>query len=152
MAYATTADATSLYGSDFVITSCDRNNDGTLDTGAFEVWLDAAADEIDGYLLGRYDLPLVNTPRTLIVMNVDIAIYRASGEAGPMTTIKTKRYEQAIKFLELVASGKIRLIRSGEASTGANKPNSSIVVIGRDQAADQPCGSREFTRDKLRGL
>lgn len=152
MAYATTADATGLYGSDYVITSCDRDNNGTLDTSSFETWLDVASDEIDGYLSGRYALPLANVPRIFIKFCVDLAIYHASSEAGPMTTIKQKRYDAALLYLQAVGEGKIKPVRSGEQSVGTNQPNAAILTNQRDQISDLECGSREFTRDKLRGL
>jgi phage gp36-like protein len=152
MAYATTADATTLYGSDYVITSCDRDNTGTLDTASFEMWLDVASDKIDGYFFGRYALPLANVPRILIKYCVDIAIHDASADAGPTSTNKKARYDEAIAYLEKVAKGEIRLIREGTASAGANEPNSAILVTADTQILELDCGSREFTREKLRNL
>ena len=152
MAYATVSDATTLYGSDYVITSCDRDNSGTLDTASFEMWLDVASDEIDGYFYGHYDLPLANVPRCLIKYCVDIAIFHASADAGPASNNKKERYAAALTYLQAVAAGTIRLIREQVPSAGANAPNSAIIVTAETQVDELECGSRRFTRDKMQDL
>lgn len=149
MAYATPADATARYGADYVITSCDRDGDGLLDTATFTQALEDASDWIDSYLIGRYDLPLVNAPRRLIKICIDIAIFEMSPDAGTMTTLKADRFKAAQEYLTQVAKGELRLARDGQKSTGANLPGSATIITRKTQKAERVSGSRRYTRDKL---
>lgn len=152
MAYATEADAIAIHGADYVITSCDRTGDGTLDSAAFARHLNGATDEIDSYLYGRVALPLLNVPRILVIHCVNMAIASACAEAGPVSTRKLDLEAKAIKFLEDVQANKRKLISDGAASTGPNLAQSASISTAADQVLALSCGSRRFTRDKLDGL
>lgn len=152
MAYATVADATERYGDDYVTVSSDRDNDGSLDTAAFELALDDASDWIDSYLSGRYALPLAIIPRRLVRVCVDVAIFESSETAGTMTTLKEMRFMRAKEYMEQVATGKLRLTLDGETATGVNNRGAATIVTQRDQKSERMYGSRRFTRDKLSKL
>lgn len=66
-----------------------------------------ATEEINGYIGGRYALPLPNVPSNLERMACDIARYRLYFQQ-PTEEVR-KRYEDAISFLKLVATGKAHL-------------------------------------------
>lgn len=66
-----------------------------------------ATEEINGYIGGRYALPLPNVPSNLERMACDIARYRLYFQQ-PTEEVR-KRYEDAISFLKLVASNKAHL-------------------------------------------
>lgn len=69
--------------------------------------LQDATEEINGYIGGRYALPLPNVPSNLERMACDIARYRLYFQQ-PTEEVR-KRYEDAISFLKLVATGKAHL-------------------------------------------
>lgn len=69
--------------------------------------LQDAAEEINGYIGGRYPLPLPNVPSNLNRMACDIARYRLYYHQ-PTEEVRN-RYKDAIKFLERVQDEKAHL-------------------------------------------
>jgi len=69
--------------------------------------LQDAAEEINGYIGGRYSLPLPNVPSNLNRMACDIARYRLYYQQ-PTEEVRN-RYKDAIKFLERVQDEKAHL-------------------------------------------
>jgi phage gp36-like protein len=138
MAYATEQDILDRYGENVLLTAFDRDGDGAADFGAVVKALADASAEIDGYLVGRHDLPLATVPETLTFMAVDIALYKGSGIDGAgQTEEKRQRYEDAIKFLTQVAKGGISLglERTSQGGSGG---------------ASFTASPRRFTRDSMR--
>ena len=66
-----------------------------------------ATEEINGYIGGRYALPLPNVPSNLERMACDIARYRLYFQQ-PTDEVR-QRYEDAIAFLKRVADNKAHL-------------------------------------------
>jgi len=157
MAYATVLTAISLYGEDAVIVGTDRDKDGARDTGVFELFLDAATNEIDGYLAGRVPLPLIPVPKNIAIYCVDIAMYRSRPTADVLTEEITKRYDAAVRYLEMVATNKIRLVAPDPTDpnvVGAtvNSAVQADTLTERETLEVADFGARRFTRDTLRGL
>jgi phage gp36-like protein len=148
MAYATVQDALDRYGSDYVITSCDRDGDASLDTSALEQALDDATDFIDSFLIGRYTLPLLSTPAAFKKFCCDIAIFFVSENAGTMTNEKRDRYKRAEEWMCAVSEGKRRLVDAGTAASGPNKTQSATIIPQIEQKDERTCGSRRWTRDQ----
>lgn len=110
MPYATKANMIARFGEPEVIALTDRT--GSLDAVDDAVLASALAEadaEIDPYLAPRHTLPLSSVPEILAGFACDIARYRLSGSVVTETETVRNRYKDAIKFLELVASGKIGL-------------------------------------------
>lgn len=63
--------------------------------------------EIDGYLMGRYTLPLNNVPKMLVSVACDIARYRLYDDR--VTEQVQKRYDDAVKLLRMIGEGKISI-------------------------------------------
>lgn len=105
MAYATSDDISGLYGDDELLRVAELEETGQLDADAVSRALDNASAEIDGYIGARYVLPVATTP-TLSRLAVDISLYRLALKSGPRTAEHRVRYDDAIKFLTLVAAGK----------------------------------------------
>lgn len=148
-AYATVAQATDLYGLAYLTIVCDRNGDGTLDTASFEKHLNVATRQMNAYLLGRYSLPLATPPEHFQKVCTDIAVYNAAPGADVRTVEMKDRYIEAIKFMELIATGKVKLEVAAD-TTAANvsvtaqvQTKSTIEIISDD---------RQFRRDSLKGL
>ena len=145
MAYATEADIVELYGADALYVA-DRDGDGASDAAAVERALSSASDEIDSHLAVRYTVPLAEAPSVVRQWCVDIALYRLALSHTVLTEEHRRRYEDAIKSLAGVASGRQRLVQpddgSGDPADEDQGPN-PIVLAGPE---------REFTREKMKDL
>lgn len=97
-------------------------------TGTLTLALRDASDEIDGYLMGRYSLPLQQVPAVLTRVACDIAMYRLSA-LRPQAAIEDvrSRYVDAVKYLEKVSTGVVQLGLSAEETAPAQ--GSSIEVV-----------------------
>jgi phage gp36-like protein len=148
-AYATVAQATDLYGLAYLTIVCDRNGDGTLDSTSFEKNLEVATRQMNAYLLGRYSLPLLTPPEHFQKLCTDIAVYNAAPSADVRTVEMKDRYVEAIKFMELCATGKVKLEVTADATavnaslSSTVETKSTISVVSED---------RQFRRDDLKGL
>lgn len=111
MPYATLATISRLYGDDFLT---DITSEDAAQSEAVTDALDQASAEIDGYLSVRYSLPRPTPPRVLERPCVDIAVYILANSHTRLTTTIEDRYKQAVRFLELLSSGK--------AGLGADEP------------------------------
>ena len=148
MAYATIADAELTYGVGAIAVVCDRDLSGAVDTTAFERQLDIASDQMDGYLLGRYGLPLASPPKLFTKLCVDIAVYNSALTADVRTLEMRQRYEDALAYLRDIALNKIKLVVASSA-TEVNQSAAADLVIHDVEIVE---GAREFTRDALDGL
>lgn len=71
--------------------------------------IDDAGATIDGYLGGRYDLPLAVVPRVLTRTACDLARYYLYDEQLGEEHQAAKRYAEAISYLEKVGRGVLQL-------------------------------------------
>lgn len=133
MSYAIRQDLIDRFGQQELLQLLDRDGDGIEDSGLLTRVLADADAEIDSYLSGRYTLPLSPVPARLPALACDIARYRLY--ATQATDEVRNRYQDAIKFLTLVAKGEVEL--------GTNTP----VATGGSPKSDAP--DRVFTRDSL---
>ena len=89
---------------------------------------DAAADEIDGYIKGRYP-KLTSPPDIVKVLHLDIAVYRLllpPDKDAP----EARTYDYAIKYLTKVAAGTIDL-PGVDAPGGAPAGGAEIAILGK---------------------
>ena len=104
-----------------------------------------ADGEIDGYLAKRYAVPISPAPKIINKCSKDIAVYNLFSRIGidESTDQKTylNRYNQAIKFLTLVAEGKVSL--------GAETADPTTAAATGFSVKSNP---RIFIRDKMRGM
>lgn len=82
-----------------------------------------AEGEIDGYLSKRYPVPLAPVPKVINKFAKDIAAYNLFSRVGIDEQSAEKnyllRYQAAVKFLTLVAEGKVSIGAEGGGSAGA---------------------------------
>ena len=106
--------------------------------------------EIDGYLAKRYPVPrsvpvCPRLPKVISKFSKDIAVYNLFSRIGidEGTDQKTylNRYNAAVKFLTLVADGKVSL--GVEADTPAMAAAAGFTVKS---------SPRLFSRDRMRGM
>lgn len=119
MAYATQQDIIDRYGSDELTVAADHDSDGVADPAVVTQGLADASDEIDAYLAGRYSLPLAVVPAVLKRLCVDMALYLMSTPPA-VTDEKRRRYEDAIKLLTLISTGKVTLGESESQVSGSS--------------------------------
>lgn len=138
MSYATQQDMIERYGEREVRMLTDRDNQGLINPAVLAYALTQADAEIDGYLQGRFPLPLATVPVLLVGIACDIARYRLAGtdirETDPIRT----RYKDAIKLLVSIGKGELNL---GLSSGGQPAPESGAVRVVE--------GERVFTPDTL---
>ena len=111
------------------------------DTPITQALADASA-EIDGYIEGRFTLPLTDPPAVLNRLATDIAMYRLQA-LRPLHDLEDarKRYDDAVAMLTKVAAGELTL---GLSDDGDEPPLADNVETVRGP-------NRVFTRRKLRG-
>lgn len=136
MPYCTQSDLATRFGAAELIQLTDRANTGTADAAVIAQAIADASAEIDGYLEGAYALPLAVVPVNLTRIACDLARYRLY-ENQPTETV-SERYKAGVRYLELVAQGKISLGPSGSGALTAPDGdsvafgNASPAVFGRD--------------------
>lgn len=122
MTYATQSDLVARYGDYMLRELTDRAEPATgeIDPAVVAHALDDADAVIDGYLKGRYALPLAQTPRLVRDLAQAIAIYKLHRD---VVSEKIRReYEDAISQLKQIGTGAIRLDVAGvePAASGAS--------------------------------
>lgn len=109
MSYATPQDFIDYFGESETIelTHLDDPLAASVDRALLQRHLNHATSEINGYLTGRYSLPLAPVPQILQYHTCDIARYRLD-KYKSREDVKD-RYEQAIQYLRDVAKGIVSL-------------------------------------------
>lgn len=142
MSYATLAQLTDRYGERMLLQLSDRSTppSGVIDTSVVDRALANTDAMIDGYLAGRYVLPLTETPPLLSGLAQEIAIYKLH-PFQPDPKIE-QEYKDALSQLDKISKGTIRLPLAtiGEpVVTGAD----GVVAIDRE---------RDFTPENMTGF
>lgn len=140
MAYATPEQFVKTFSEREAVSLTDERRTGQVDNDKLAFALERASNVIDGYLVGRYKTPWRDTPGILVGYCCDITRYQLASDYRLLSEEIRLRYDDAIKFLEKVAAGKINL---GRTDNGAAIPSSSQMRI--------MSGSRQFGRESTRG-
>lgn len=144
MSYATPQDMINRYPNrDLVQLSNEDPAITTINTTALQQALDDAAAEIDGYLGGRFTLPLSDVPEVLGRLSCDVAMYRLQS-LRPIHDLADARlrYDDAIAMLTKVASGEMTL------GIGSDGHETQVA-----QDAEEAAGSKRlFSRKRMRGF
>ena len=144
MSYAAAQDMINRYPNrDLVqLTNEDPTATTVNDTPLTQALADASA-EIDGYIEGRFALPLADPPAVLNRLTTDIAMYRLQS-LRPLHDLADarQRYEDAIAMLSKVAAGELTL---GLSADDLEPPAASDTV-------ETVCApDRVFNRGNLKG-
>lgn len=143
MSYATAQDVINRYPNrDLVQLTNEDPTATTVNSTPITQALTDASAEIDGYIEGRFTLPLADPPAVLNRLATDIAMYRMQS-LRPLHDLEDarKRYDDAVAVLSKVAAGELTL---GLAADGKEPPLAASVetVQGPD---------RVFNRGNLKG-
>jgi len=139
MAYATKADMLKRYEEKDIIQLTDNVEPytGAIVDSVLDNALEDASAMIDLYL-HRYDLPLGDVPPALVNITCIMAYYQLN---RTRTTEEMRQdYEDSLKTLEQISSGKIKL------DVGGAEPKSAAAIA----RVDGP--NRTFNRDTLKGF
>jgi phage gp36-like protein len=119
------------------LTNKDNNAATSIDDPALDQALADANAEIDGYLTGRYALPLDPVPLMLKRSACDIARYHLFDDR--VTEQVQKRYDGVVAFL--------RSVGKGDISLGVDAASQPAGAAGGPEVA--PGNERVFTQDSL---
>lgn len=135
MPYCTRQNMIDRYGELEILQLTDRDDTGIIDDQVLTQAIDDASAEIDGYLGGRYQLPLANVPSVLEHLACNIARYHLWAD-GASEAVKQRR-DEAVKFLTAIAAGRVSLglSDSGTRATPSDgaQMESGGRIFGRDQ-------------------
>ena len=143
MSYATVQDMINRYPNrDLVQLTNEDPTATTVNNAPITQALADASAEIDGYIEGRFTLPLIDPPAVLNRLTTDIAMYRMQS-LRPLHDLEDarKRYEDAVAMLAKVGAGELTL---GLSADGQEPPIAGVV-----ESVQGP--NRVFTRKKMRG-
>lgn len=99
----------------------------------------AADSVIDGYLRGRYSLPLSTVPELIKTIAIDISVYKLYERRLEleMPEAMSSRYKNALKMLEQIQKGLIKLgIESAETGPGQGHYKTNITSDDRTFGKD----------------
>jgi phage gp36-like protein len=135
MPYCTQQNLVDRFTEEELIQLTDRTIPATaIDATVVAEAISDADDTINGYIAGRYDLPLSSTPGVLVRNACDLAHYYLYG-VNVVPDVVQKRYDAAIKYLTLLGEGKVTLGLDGDGaeadSAGLPEFSSSASVFGR---------------------
>ncbi len=144
MAYATPQDISTRYPErDLIQLTNEDSTATTVNTAVVQAALDDASAEIDGYLAGRFTMPLTDAPAVLTRLAADMAIYRMQA-LRPIHDLAEarRRYDDAIAMLTRVAAGELTL---GIAADGRE----TAIATGAEQSEGP---TRIFSRGSMKGF
>ncbi|EPX84573.1 Mu-like prophage protein gp36 [Rubellimicrobium thermophilum DSM 16684] len=136
MAYTTLAQLIERYGEALLIALTDRGTvaTGTVDPDAVARALADADAVIDGYLAGRYVLPLAAVPALIADLAAAIAIWKLHiGQPDPKIEAD---YRDALKLLRDIADGRLRISAAGAEPAGTGGTGARITDRARPLTAE----------------
>lgn len=139
--YATQTDLEERFSASELSDVADRDRDGIVDAAVVDAALADASELIDGFLAGRYALPLASVPGLVKGWCCDIARKRLHKDSPPEEV--AKNYEDAMRQLRDVAVGRLTLQIAGIAPAGAAASDNQVLIHEAE---------RLFTADSLRGF
>lgn len=84
---------------------------------------------VNGYLSGRYEVPLVTVPRLVVSATCDIVRYALYDDIA--TEQITKRYNDAIKLLEQISKGVVSLGIDDTGSKPVASAGAQMTSVGK---------------------
>ena len=149
MAFATIADLETRFPNELTLIAADEQT-GLRDDQRIELGLVDASTEVRAILAARYSAAELdslddNSARIVAVYAMDIAMYRIALAFTRSSENIKERYDQAIKRLEAIASGKGALVSGASGGAGSTPPPGDI---GQNEVLFS-APERVFTRERL---
>ena len=111
MGYCSTADIVAAVSNEDLVQLTNDNGGDTVAVSKITSAIDYVDNMIDGYLRGRYNLPLTSTPDDIKYLAVDFVIHRLYSlrTFAPVPQNIEERYKEVKKRLYEIQSGKFSL-------------------------------------------
>lgn len=138
--YCSAQDLLDRFGERELIDLTDRSGSGAINEIVVDLAIADASAQIDAYLAGRYSLPIAHVPAVLVRVAADLVRYQLYGDQCPEPI--RQRQQDALKFLDAIASGKVQL---GLSTTGDAVPTGGDV-------AEFSSGGVLWARDSSKGF
>ncbi|MGD9642778.1 MAG: gp436 family protein [Elusimicrobiales bacterium] len=144
MAYCTAADLTERMSTDELIQLTDDAGTGVPNQDIISTAIAAAQGTIDGYLRGRYPVPLASVPGLVKNLALDLAAYKLFKRRNQLMVNEARElmYKQAVSQLKDIQAGIIIL----ETADKKPLPPASLMRTNKRPA------DRMFGKDKLEGF
>lgn len=127
--YATLSDLLGQVSERVLVSLTDDEGTGQIHTGRVEQAIADASARIDAYCQARYTVPFAPVPDVIRRLCVDIAIYnlfsRRGFEENSADEAIIRRYKDAVRMLEQIATGAIRI------GAAAPAPSHTVRMTGR---------------------
>lgn len=122
----------------------DLDGDGEADTGKIAAALQNASAEMDGWLAGRYRVPVADPAAqpVLCVHALNIATYHLARTSSTVTEEIKDRYDASIAYLKAVSKGDAQLPETPVSDEAAAPTAGDVQMIAPE---------RVFTRDEFGG-
>ena len=117
MTYTTQAILIEAFGEEELVELLDRDQDEASDGGVLDRAIAYADSVIDGYLRGRYTLPMTAAPALIVGIANDLVRYRLYDAKAPEEV--ASRNKQGIEDLKRIAAGVI-VLDAAEASRSSS--------------------------------
>lgn len=143
MSYCTVDDIKKLLPEENMIHLTDDLGEGAIDTAVVTDAIAYADQLIDGYLRGRYTLPLSTVPTFLKKLSIDLVIFFLYSRRPEIQNENVeKKYTNTLKILEQIQAGKITL---GDDTSGEDLPGKGEYKTNKTE------DDRIFSKDVLDG-
>jgi len=127
--YATLQDLIDRFGEREILLLTDRENTGQIMAGLVDRALSDGSAAIDGYLGGRYKLPLESVPVRLVRVCCDITRYYLYDDHPPEAV--TQLYRDSMDWLRALAKGDVGLGLDGEGEAAVSEDLAQMESDGR---------------------
>lgn len=122
--YCTQDDLIKRFGNDEILALSDKENDGVINVDNVALAINDATSTINGYLGGRFDLPLSTVPTVLTRICAELARFHLYDDVCP-DRVKDIHMNN-IRFLEKVGKGELSL---GLSDTNQSQEGDDDIVI-----------------------
>jgi phage gp36-like protein len=141
MSYCATEDLNERLSNDELIQLTDDSNTGTVDQAIVSRAIAAAQDTIDGYIRGRYAVPLVSVPGVIKNISADLAAYNLFKRRNQLAVNEARElmYKKAVTQLKDIQTGTILL----ETATGEALAPRPLMKTNKRTS------DRQFGKDRL---
>ena len=143
MSYCSTSDIQAAVPSTDLLQITDDDNSGSVDTTVISNMISYVDNIIDGYLRGRYFLPLTTIPDELKYLAIDFVVYKLYTRR--MFTEVPESVNQRYKEI----MGMLKDIQKGVFSLGAESTNAHASgKLTTDKSAISSSKNSYYTEDK----
>lgn len=140
--YCNQQDLVNRFGERELVQLTDKEGDqNIIVTAVASQAIEDACATVDGYLSGRYTLPMANVPNIINRITCDIARYYLYDDVLDEQHQAAIRHKHAMDFLNKVSTGAISL-----------KTNTGSGDLGSANLAELKSAGSVFARDKSKGF